>query len=116
MMPTVSHIFEWEKVLDKTDRFSLVPTLMLNLGSSLTTISHKTNAPPGVINFLNKKGKLPKLQENKFRVESIGLNLDASYEIGRFSFSPQAYFDYYLRKTDGDKFTSNFSFVIGCSF
>ena len=116
MIPTVSHSFEWEKIIDKTDRFSFVPTLMLNLGSSKTTISHKTNVPAGVINFLNKKGKIPKLQENKFQAESVGLSLDVGYEIGRFSFSPQAYFDYYLQNTDENKFTSNFSFVIGLSF
>jgi hypothetical protein len=102
--------------LGKNDQLVFQPTIMLNMGSSETKISHITNAPPGLLNFLYRRGKVPRLQTTKFQVESLGLNLDLSYTIGKFNLTPQVYLDYYLQNEDIDKFSYNFNFNIGFAF
>jgi hypothetical protein len=116
MMLTASHQFGFEKIFGKNDQLLFQPTLMLNMGSSETKISHITNAPPGLLNFLYRRGKVPRLQTTKFQLESLGLNLDLSYTIGKFTLTPQVYLDYYLQNEDIDKFSYNFNFNIGFAF
>ena len=62
------------------------------------------------------RGKLPKLQTNKFEAESIGLDLGLAYSIGRFTFQPDYYVDYYLPQTDEKRFTGIFNVNLGFSF
>ncbi|MEP7109873.1 MAG: hypothetical protein ABI760_17895 [Ferruginibacter sp.] len=109
---TAGHQFLWYGVLDKSDGIGFTPTLMANAGSGKTAISHKTNAIT-LFNFLNKRGRIPKFQNNKFEMQSIGLNLDLNYTIGSFTFEPQFYMDYYLPATDTRRFTEVFIFNIG---
>jgi hypothetical protein len=88
---------------------------MLNLGNATTNITHKSNAI-NLLNFLNKKGKLPKLQSTAFQAESIGLNLNAIYSTGNFSVTPQLYLDYYLHSTTESNFSEIFMITLGYSF
>ena len=95
LIPTISHEFKWQEVFNKRDGILFTPAIMVNIGQTKTAIKHKTNAV-NLANFLNKRGRLPKLDVTKFEPESMGLSLDASYTIGNFTIEPQAYFDYYL--------------------
>ncbi len=111
MIASVGHKFLWFGVLDKLDGVAFTPTLMANAGSGKTTITHKSNV--ALINYFIRKGKLPKLQTDKFEMQSVGLNLDLNYTIGNFTFEPQLYLDYYLPITDSKRFTQVFVFNIG---
>ncbi len=115
LMLSVSHQFTWYRVLNKLDGVSFTPTLIANAGSGKTTISHKTNAI-ALFNFLNKRGRIPKLQTDKFEMQSMGLNLDLAYNFGNFTFEPQWYLDYYLPATDSQRWSQVFTFNVGYTF
>lgn len=114
---TVSHEFSWYAVMDKSDGLTLTPTLMANAGSGKTSIQHNTNATL-LFNFLNKRGRIPKSETSKFAMQSIGLNMDLGYTIGKFNFEPQLYIDYYLPALNAGskRVTPLFTFNIGYYF
>ncbi|MEO6720536.1 MAG: hypothetical protein ABIN67_09215 [Ferruginibacter sp.] len=114
MMVTASHQFAWYNLFDKMDGMALTPTLMANAGSANTSTTHKTNA--ALILFLLRKGKLPKLQSDKFAMQSVGLNLDINYTIGNLTIEPQLYMDYYLPTTESKRFSQVFTFNVGYAF
>lgn len=115
LMLSASHQFLWYSILDKTDGLSFTPTLMANAGSGKTTITHKTNALT-LFNFLNKRGRVPKIQNDKLNLQSIGLNLDLNYMIGNLTLEPQLYMNYYLPATDSKRFSQVFVFNLGYIF
>ncbi len=115
MIFSVGHNFEWTNLLNDYDGLNFTPTLMVNFGSTKTNISHNTNATR-LFNFLNKKGRLPKMKTSAFAAESIGLNLNLDYSIGKFSFQPQLYLDYYLPQSDANKVSTLFTFITAYSF
>jgi hypothetical protein len=84
---------------------------MLNGGSSKTAIHHKTNAT-ALYNFLNKRGRIPKFRNRDFEMQSMGINLGATFSIGDFSLDTQIYTDCYLHDIDPDtdRLTMVFSF------
>jgi hypothetical protein len=114
---SASHQFTWYHVLDKSDGLGFTTTLMLNAGSGKTSISHKSNAV-ALFNFLNKRGRVPKLETNKFEAQSVGLNMELDYTIGNFTFEPQFYIDYYLPASDATtkRVTQLFTFNVGYTF
>jgi hypothetical protein len=114
VIASVGHQFEWYKLFSKKDGLVVNTSLLLNMGSDKSTIAHKTNAIH-LYNRLTKNGKLPKVANNQFSAESVGLNVSLNYAIGKLNFAPQLYLDYYLPKTDGQQFTSLFSFNISFS-
>ncbi len=111
---SVQHDFNWYDVLSANDGLSFTPMLMLNAGSSNTTILSHSNKL--VSNFVAKR------PDNRFRIVnegfqfySLGLSLNLMYEIGKFYVQPETYFDYYFLETD-KKFTSLFSITTGLNF
>ena len=111
---SVQHDFNWYDVLYANDGLSFTPTLMLNAGSSNTTILSHSNKL--VSNFVAKR------PDNRFRIVnegfqfySLGLSLNLMYEIGKFYVQPESYFDYYFLESD-KKFTSLFSITAGLNF
>jgi hypothetical protein len=115
MIIAASHEWSWEAVLSKEDALSFSPAVMLNIGSSNTTITRKTNAQQ-LLNLISRRRPLPKFEQTAFRAESVGLNLDLTYDIGNFYLNPQYYMDYYLPATTENRFTGLFSFTLGYSF
>lgn len=111
IIASAAHEFLWDGVFNKNDGITFTPALMFNAGSSKIAIQHKTNAI-NLANFLNKKGRLPKFSNTKFQAESAGLSLDLSYAIGKFTFEPETYFDYYLPSTQDKKLYTYFTFTI----
>jgi len=115
IMLSVSHQFVWYGLLSKSDGLVCSPTIMANTGSGKTTITHKTNAV-ALLGFLTKRGRVPKLQNDTFELQSLGCNLNFNYSIGHVTLEPQLYVDYYLPATDSKRFTQVFSFNVGYTF
>jgi hypothetical protein len=117
LMLTVGHQFFWGEVLDQSDGLALTPTLMVNAGSGRTAISHNTNAI-NLFKLLTKRGRISKLQEFDFALQSIGMNIDLRYMLGKFYLQPQLYLDYYLPASDPEskRFSQLFTFNVGCNF
>lgn len=112
---SAGHQFLWYGLFDKQDGLGLTTTLTANTGSGKTTIAHRTNAA-NLFAHLTKKGRIPKLQNDKFQMQSIGCNLDLNYTIGKLSLQPQFYIDYYLPATDAKRVSQVFVFNIGYTF
>lgn len=115
VMLSASHQFTWYSLFDPSDGLVCTPMLMANAGSGTTTITHKTNALT-LFNFLNKRGRIPKLQNTKFELQSLGFNFDLDYTVGHLTIEPQLYLDYYLPETDAKKFTQVLVLNIGYTF
>ncbi|MBC7422206.1 MAG: hypothetical protein H7334_02005 [Ferruginibacter sp.] len=112
---SVSHEFSWESVLKDDDGLTFSPSFLLNLGTSKVTILHKTNAT-SVAQLVGKKGKLTKFQNTKFGAESVGIDIDASYTIGKFTLEPDLYLDYYLPETTTNRVTNVFNINLSYRF
>ncbi len=111
---SAGHQFVWYGAVSKNDALTFTPTLMANAGSATTSITHNSNV--ALINFFIKRGRIPKLQTDKFQIQSLAVNLDLTYTVGKFTFEPQLYLDYYLPETDGQKFSKVFAFNVGYRF
>lgn len=51
-----------------------------------------------------------------YQLQSIGLDLNCVYVMGRFYFDPDLYLNYYLPKTNDDRFAQIFNFNLGITF
>ncbi|CAN5777162.1 hypothetical protein BH11BAC3_BH11BAC3_37070 [soil metagenome] len=111
---SAGHQFIWYNAFGKNDALTFTPTLMANAGSAATSVTHNSNV--ALINFFIRKGRIPKLQTDKFEMQSLAINLDLTYTIGKFTFEPQLYLDYYLPETNASKFSQVFAFNVGYSF
>jgi len=108
---SVQHDFEWYDIFKNDDGLSFTPTLMLNTGSSTTTVLAHSNRL--VNNVIAKRPNNRFRQQNTgFQVYSLGLSLNLMYEIGKLYLQPQAYLDYYLQES-AQRFTSLFSLTAG---
>lgn len=103
IVPSASHEFKCMQLFSKIDALSFTPSLMLNVSNGTTAFHHNTNL--NILNFLSLRDKLPKFENTTFQFQSMGLNLDASYEIGKLTIEPQFYFDYYLSATTDKRLT-----------
>ena len=117
---SIEHDFKFYKLLAKTDGLRLTPQLLLISGINNYAVSHKSSAQ--LYNSYTQK-KLKKLRrfqssasESKYEIQSVGLDLDLNYSIGKFYIEPEIYLDYYLPKTDSKAFTQIFNFNIGITF
>jgi hypothetical protein len=88
---------------------------LTNTGESKIDIHHNTNAT-NLLNYLTKKGKLPKFKNTPFEIASLGLNLSLGYVFGKMGISTQTYLDYYLPQTTDNRFSSVFTLNISYSF
>ena len=108
---SLQHDFYWSTIFTDEDGLSFTPTLMLNAGSSKTTIlSHSNKLVNNII--ANRPNNRFRIQNAGFEMYSLGLSLNLMYEVGKFYLQPEAYFDYYLPDSD-KKFTSLFSVTAG---
>lgn len=111
----VGHRFQWQQVFAEQDMLSVSPGLLLVGGAGKTTITHRTNAPL-LLQFLNRRGRVPRLIQDQFAFESVGFNLDVQYVIGGWAISPQWYADYFFGKTTSARFTQNFQVSLSYFF
>ena len=113
----VQHSFEFLGLLDKDDGISIEPKLSVNAGSNSYNEKHYNPYSAFFKKLLQRRKNLGRLEDNTpFELQSVGCNLDINYIIGKFGFEPQAYLDYYIPDTTGEKFTCLFSFTISYAF
>ncbi len=117
---TLEHPFTFYAVFSKKDGLNFTPQLSLITGVNAYQVGHKSSTElyNTYTKRLAKRTRHFQSQANndKFQAQSIGLDLDLSYFIGKFYLEPEAYFDYYLPKTDDKRLTSIFNFNIGITF
>lgn len=114
----VTHTWEFEKLLFGKDALSLQPTIMLNAGSQHWNISHSNSLSKRrpIVQKALKRIYGDGSGNEKFTLQSVALMADATYFVGKFYIEPQAYFDYYLPSTTGNRFTAVYSLTLGFVF
>ena len=65
---------------------------------------------------IGKKGKLSKFENTKFAAESVGIDFDLRYTMGKFTIEPDLYLDYYLPSTTTNRLSGVFSINLGYTF
>ncbi len=116
---SVEHEFDFYKLFSSKDGLSFTPQLSLISGINKYDVNHKST----LTNFNTfTKNKLKRIRhfqtsgKNKYELQSIGLDLDLNYSIGIFYMEPELYIDYYLPKTNDNRFIQIFNFNIGITF
>ena len=117
---SLSHTFWGYDILTSNDAISFTSQLSLNAGSNKYTVAHKTTTTYFNLKKIHKRSRIRNFSadtvSSKFQVESLGLNLNVNYSIGKFNFDPQLYLDYYLPSSTEKRFTQVFAFTIGYTF
>ncbi len=113
-MLSAEHTFEFKNMISRDDEVQFTPSFMLNMSSSTTQITRKSNFP--IFNTPTGKRRLNRLLSNDFRVESIGLDLDLNYTLGSFVIEPDLYTDYYLQQTSDSRWSFLFTLNLGYIF
>jgi hypothetical protein len=111
---TAEHTFKFEKMRTASDDAEFTPSLMMNMSSSSTNVTRKSNFP-----FFNSpagKRRLNRLISNDFRIESLGLDLDLTYTLGNLVIEPDLYTDYYLQQTTDSRWSFLFTLNVGYIF
>ncbi|MEO6489119.1 MAG: hypothetical protein ABIO04_04190 [Ferruginibacter sp.] len=112
----IQHSFEYYELLGKKDAISISPKLLLNAGSNNYEEIHK-NPYVTFIQKNTRRKNFGRLQDNtSFQFQSVALNLDINYLIGKFGIEPQAYFDYYIPETTDTHFTTVYSVTLSYTF
>lgn len=114
---TLSHPFNFYHILVKDDGLTFTPEIMINSGSDKYTVTHK-NPFLTKLNNKSKRFKSRGIQTDNspYNLQSLGLNMDLYYSVGKFTLEPQIYFDYYLPATTDKRFTQIYSVMMGFSF
>jgi hypothetical protein len=107
----VQHIFNWDAVFHSNDAFSFTPTFMVNLGNQ-KLISKTTSLLylPRLKKKINANAST--VEKEKFALQSIGIDLNATYKINQFFIQPQIYIDQYVAAS-GYKPQTYFTLGIG---
>ncbi len=108
--------YDW--VLDgigKKDYFNLQPTLMLLGSATNVTVDSKGTIRQRRLLSRSRSYSETDSQKNPFQFQSLGLQLDASWYIGKFFLNPQVYFDYYLLSSQ-NKLSTLYSVQAGFMF
>lgn len=108
--------YQWQfDGLGKKDYFTLQPSLLMLGSTSNVTIDSKGSYKQTDRLSRSRSYAETYSQKTNFQFQSIGLQLDASWYIGKFFFNPQVYIDYYLLSSQY-KWSSMFSVQTGFMF
>ena len=117
---SVEHSFTFFNLFSIKDGLILTPRLSLISGINTYKTSHTSTLAN--FNAFTKK-RLRRIRHfqsqgnNKnYELQSVGLDLDVNYSIGKFYFEPDLYLNYYLPNTNDNRFTQIFNFNIGITF
>ncbi len=117
---SIEHDFNFYSVLCKKDGLSITPQLSVITGVNDYSVSNKKSIQMYNTYIKRRLKHLQRFQsspgESKYEVQSVGLDLDLNYQIGKFYLEPELYLDYYLPKTNDTRFTQIFNFNIGITF
>ncbi len=116
---SIEHDFVFYTLFAKKDCLRVTPQLSIISGVNNYTVSHKSSTQ--LYNLYTKRQlkRLRRFQSadaGNFEIQSLGLDLDLNYSIGKFYLEPEVYLDYYLPKTDDKAFTQVYNFNIGITF
>jgi hypothetical protein len=105
------HDFYFFDLLKKNDGISITPSVMLVAGRQRITAEglNRFSNRPRVLNFLKNRFN----SNSGFRVQSLAGSIDVKYQLKKFYFNPNVYFDYYLPETTQQRFTTVFSVTAG---
>ncbi len=117
---SMEHSFIFFNLLSVKDAIILTPQLSLVSGINTYEVSH-TSTLANFNAFTKKTLKRirnlqAQLHNQDYQLQSVGLDLDVNYSIGKFYFEPDLYLNYYLPKTNDNRFTQIFNFNIGITF
>ena len=82
--------------IGKKDYFTIQPTLMLLGSNSHVTVDSKGTIRQRSVIDRSRSYSETNSQTIPFQFQSLGLQLDATWYIGKFFLNPQVYLDYYL--------------------
>jgi hypothetical protein len=99
----------------KKDYFNIQPMLMVIGSSGKVTIDSKGTIRQRRLLDRSRNYSETYSQKSTFQFQSIGLQLDASWYIGKFFLNPQVYLDYYLL-TGQNKWSALWSVQTGFMF
>ena len=120
--PTLEHSFASKGVFTDNDYFNFIPRLMVNFGSGSQQVVRTTSGNfSSLVNHTrgrkrNFREKSQGSYTSKFTLQSLGLDLEGDYNIGKLDIEPNLYIDYYLPKTQGKRITTVFSINFSYSF
>ena len=117
---TIEHSFTFYNLFSVKDGLVFIPQFSFITGINTYHVSHKST----VANYNAFTKKLAKRIRNfqsqagndKYEAQSLGLDLDLYYSIGKFYLEPEFYTDYYLPETKDKKFTGIFNVNFGITF
>ncbi|MEO6838087.1 MAG: hypothetical protein ABI261_08795 [Ginsengibacter sp.] len=117
---SLKHDFNFFNLFSEQDGLRFTPEILLNAGINRYQIKH--NSSISDFNSLTKK-KLKKVRHiltqidrQSWLIQSVGVDLDLNYVIGKFNFEPDLYLNYYLPKTNDKNFSQIYNFNIGMTF
>lgn len=120
--PTLEHSFLTQNVFTEKDLFSFTPKVMVNFGSGNQKVIRTTSGNFSTL-VNHRRGVKRKFRQTnqgnykeKFELQSLGLNFEGDYSIGKFEMEPNIYFDYYLPKTQGKRLSTIISINFTYSF
>ncbi len=117
---SVEHSFMFFNLFSIKDGIIITPQLSLISGINTYDVSHTSS----LANFSTyTKQRLRRIRHfqsqsnnEQYQLQSVGLDLDVNYSIGKFYFEPDLYLNYYLPDTNDERFTQIFNFNIGITF
>jgi hypothetical protein len=101
--------------IGKKDYFNIQPTLMVLGSRSKATIDSKGSIRQRRLLDRSRNYSETYSQTGAFKFQSVGLQLDATWYIGKFFFNPQLYLDYYLLSKE-NKWSALYSVQTGFMF
>ncbi len=116
---SIEHDFTFYRIFSKKDGLRFTPQLSAIAGINKYSISHKRSTQLYNLYTKRKLKRLRRFQsasDGNFEIQSLGLDLDLNYSIGKFYLEPEVYLDYYLPKTEGKAFSQVYNFNIGITF
>ncbi|RXK62400.1 hypothetical protein ESA94_05165 [Lacibacter luteus] len=108
--------YQWQfNGFGKKDYFTLQPSLLMLGSASDVRIASKGSYKQTGRLSRSRSYEETYSQKTNFQFQSLGLQVDASWYIGKFFFNPQVYIDYYLLSSQY-KWSSMFSIQTGFMF
>jgi hypothetical protein len=108
-IPYVQLDFEW-KGFGKKDLINFNPSLMFNSGLSKIRVDSKGTITTRRDLLLRLRYASSSVDKSSFNLQSLGLNINATWYIGKFYLNPLLYLDYYLLSSK-EKFNAFYTTV-----
>ncbi len=117
----VEHDFVKAGIFSKKDGLRFTPQVGAYFGQNNFIVDY--NSTGELYRNITKK-KLKRVSRyqttadvpGKFEFQSVGLDLNLNYMIGKMYFEPDLYLDYYLHGEDSERFSQVYNFNIGITF